>query len=126
MERRPTGRKVHKAYEEHSRYLRFVAKSLLRAWNLDSPEGVMKWLAERGITPEWDDRSGEASFFHLNRTAADHFKDVLKLRTKRETIGVKKQLILRPEWNTPTNEQSGTWRFTSRTERRQHVDGGKL
>jgi len=66
----------------------------------------MKWLAERGITPEWDERSGEARFIpNLNRTAANHFKDVLNLRTKRETVGVRKQLMLRPEWNTLTNEQ---------------------
>lgn len=86
-----------------------MTKSVLGEWNLDSQEVVLKWLAERGITPEWDERSGDVGFFpHLNRTAVNHFKDVLQLTTRSETLSVKKQLTSRPDWNILNNEQSRT------------------
>lgn len=61
-----------------------MPKSLMREWNLDSPDGVIGWLAERKTLPFWN--AGEKVDFmpttFVKRSAAAHFVEVLELKTK--------------------------------------------
>ena len=70
-----------------------MPRSLLEWWKLDTPEGVLRWLAERRMMPHWDRQKREVDFEpHLNPSAKRHFREVLQLNTEDDVERVRDEL----------------------------------
>lgn len=78
-----------------------MTKSALREWNLNSQDGVIKWLAERKTLPSWTP-DGQVEFVpHLNPSAKKHFIEVLELGTRMSVDVAYEKIRSNPSWGQP-------------------------
>lgn len=78
----------------------FTGKSVSRNYeNWETEEGVMKWLAERGILPCWNSKKKEAYYIgDTPKTATARFTEVLRLYSEDEVKNRSRQLKARSDW----------------------------
>jgi hypothetical protein len=77
-----------------------MGKSVPRHYdNWQTVEGIMKWLAERGIVPCWDHKRGKAYFTKdTPKSATQQFIQVLRLFSQEQVERRRLQLEARPDW----------------------------
>jgi hypothetical protein len=77
-----------------------MPKSAIRKWNLDDPDSLIEWLAERETLPFWN-ANRNVDFIpntYVKRRASIHFVEVLDLKTKERVEEIRAKIRSDARW----------------------------